>query len=173
MLSMSIASELTARGKPRRHRAGLEIFLVAGPPVGGPHDEPGAPPPPLPPKPPAASWSVLKLMVELDGVSAVGAKLAVGEQAVRHFQHHLFGLGRAIEEDQGECGLEDEVAARLGPAPDAVFGHLAAAEVGGADLTVAGGVDAGEPFEALGGLHRALDLLWGCRSRAASSGRGR
>ena len=51
------------------------------------------------------------------------------EEAVRHLEEHLLALGGSVEEDEQERGLEDEVAARLGDAPDAVLCHLAAIEV--------------------------------------------
>ena len=162
---MSMASELIAEGACRAVvEQRLEVFLVAGPLVGGPQDEP---------------WSAATacgseasgdLLVGLEddagggGPAAVGALFAMREEAVGHLEEHLLGLGCAVEEHEGERGLEDEVAARLGPAPDAVFGHLAAVVVGGADVAMAGGVDAGEPLEALGGVPWRARSLWGCRS---------
>ena len=101
--------------------------------------------------------------MEVDGVVhaelAVGVFMSVGEEAVGDLDDHLAGLGCSVEEYELQCRMEDEVGARFSPAPDAVFCHLGAAVVGGADLALAGGVDAGDPLEALGGDHGTLDLF--------------
>ncbi len=83
----------------------------------------------------------------------------MGEDAVGQLEDHLARLRHAVEEHERERGMEVHVRSFFRPAPDAALGHLCAVEVGGADVAMAGGVDAGEPLEALGGDHGALDLL--------------
>ncbi len=55
--------------------------------------------------------------VEVDGVVhgelAVGVFVAVGEEAVGDLDDHLAGFGGAVEEDELQGGVEDEVGADL------------------------------------------------------------
>ena len=55
--------------------------------------------------------------------------------------------------------MKDHVGAILRPTPHASCGHLCAAVVGRADLTLSSGVVAGQPFETLCSLHGTLELF--------------
>ena len=92
------------QGEPAVIQQRLQIFLIARPLVSRPHDEPRRSATAANPPPPVASWSVLKLMRGVGRVSSVRTELAMGKQAVRHFQHHLLRFGRSVVQHQESAG---------------------------------------------------------------------
>src|SRR6186713_2517234 len=80
------------------------------------------------------------------------------EQRVGKLQQILADARRAVELDEVECGMQEQISRRFRPAPYAFLGDGGAAEIRGADVAMACRVDTGESLDTGGRPHRALEM---------------
>ncbi len=83
----------------------------------------------------------------------------MSQEAVGQLDEPLFHARRAVELDERDARVQQEIRRGLGPAPHALGGDGRAAEVARTDVAVAGGIHAGDPLRRRGRVHRPLDLL--------------